>query len=95
MDNRVHYRGWLWRPVGGRSARRFAKRVWNERGESTITTFNNREVLVHNGNLYAKDEQVGSRTITPEQVANRPTARRTFVKGRTMYAPTDAIIKRE
>ena len=81
MDNRTHYKGYMWSEIKGRGARRFAKRVWDDRdkvfGQQEFpieTIFNNRPVMVWGNRVYRRDEYVGSRTVTKEQIENRPKA---------------------
>ena len=91
----VYYKRHMWDRIPGRSAARFAKRISRDNETPMITLYNNQEVLVIDQGLFAKGEEAGSYTVTPEQIRNRPPTTRSYVPGRNMYEPTRAIIKKE
>ena len=89
----VYYKRHMWDRIHGRAAQRFAKRVSRDNETPLITVYNNMEVLVMNEGLFAKGEEAGSYTVTPEQIRNRPPTTRSYIKGRYMYEPVKVVIR--
>lgn len=102
-DNRMHYKQYMWVEIKGFKAGRFARNKWKNRERTPgqqewpiETMFNGQDVIIWSGKMYRKDEHVGSRTVTPEQIANRPPAVTVKVKANSpRYAPVHEWKRRE